>query len=145
MSLITNIDLRTDANAARYVKHEIVDVVFAAEQGFLQSREGPNHYAAGDALITGSTGDRWSVTLERFRAKYSPTSATRGFENGRYVNNPLPVLAVQISNDFSILRSQGGDIIRGSAGDWLLQYAPDDHGIVAAAKFAKVYRRIAAP
>jgi hypothetical protein len=113
MSLITNIDLRADANAAHYVKHEIVDVVFATEQGFLQSREGPNHHAAGDALITGSTGDRWSVTLARFRAKYTPIAGTHGFENGRYVNNPLPVLAVQILRDFSILRSQGGDLILG--------------------------------
>jgi hypothetical protein len=119
-------------------------VVFAAQGGSLQSREGLNRYAPGDALIIGSTGDRWSVTRERFLAKYSPVAPTIAGENGRYTNKPLPVLAVRISQDFSIERAPGGDVIQGKAGDWLLQYAPGDHGIVEAAKFAKVYRRITA-
>jgi hypothetical protein len=37
-------------------------------------------------------------------------------------------------------RSVGGDLLRGNAGDWLVQYAPGDHGIVAAARFDRVYR-----
>jgi hypothetical protein len=141
MPTITNIDLRTHPQAAVYLKSEIVDVIFAAEAGALQSREGLNRYSVGDALITGSTGDRWSVSRDRFDAKYSPVGPLQPGEGGRYLNIPLPVLAVQISEDFSISRSNGGDLIHGRAGDWLMQYAPGDHGIVDREKFARVYRR----
>ena len=38
----TDIDLRTDILAARYVKTEIVEVAFAEQPGELASPEGPN-------------------------------------------------------------------------------------------------------
>ncbi|MEA3175044.1 MAG: hypothetical protein QOF42_2455 [Gammaproteobacteria bacterium] len=136
------VDLRTSGRAATYQKKETVEVEFALVSGSLQSREGKNNYASGDALITGSTGDRWSVTRERFDAKYLPIAPTRCGENGRYANIPTPVLAQQMLQGFSIERQSGGDIIHGKAGDWLLQYAPGDCGIVEAAKFSKVYRLI---
>jgi hypothetical protein len=41
---------------------------------------------------------------------------------------------------FSVERSAGGDRLLGNAGDWLVQYAPGDHGVVARARFASVYR-----
>lgn len=146
MPTITNIDLRTDPGAAAYLKNEIVEVVFATASGALQSREGLNRYSVGDALISGSTGDRWSVSRDRFDVKYSPVDPLLGGESGRYRNNPVPILAIQISEDFSIARSSGGDFIHGRAGDWLMQYAPGDHGIVDREKFARVYRRVdAAP
>ena len=47
----TDIDLRTDILAARYVKTEIVEVAFAEQSGELASPEGLNRYQAGDALI----------------------------------------------------------------------------------------------
>jgi hypothetical protein len=37
-------------------------------------------------------------------------------------------------------RSAGGDVLRGAAQDWLLQYAPGDYGIVEKARFEAVYR-----
>lgn len=136
----SQIDLRTDAEAGIYVKDETVDVVFAPDDGVLISREGPNRYQAGDALITGSTGDRWSVSRQRFDAKYEALDSTHG-ANGRYRNKPASVLAKQIPEDFSIARSQGGDLLRGVANDWLLQYAPGDYGVVENARFQKVYRQ----
>jgi hypothetical protein len=142
MNLMTAIDLRTSNRAAPYEKNEVVDVEFALNSGSLRSREGNNCFDAGDALITGSTGDRWSVSRRRFDARYSPLAPTRAGENGRYANIPIPVLAQVMPHNFSIERQSGGDVIHGKAGDWLLQYAPGDHGIVEAAKFSKVYRRI---
>ena len=70
MIAFQNIDLRSDPAAARYVKDETVTVQFAREDGSLISLEGPNRYARGDALITGRTGSRWSVSRDRFDAKY---------------------------------------------------------------------------
>ena len=137
------IDLTTDPAAARYVKHEQVDVVFAQSAGELTSREGPNRYRAGDALITGSTGDRWSVSRDRFDEKYQPVPPLGHGDDGRYQARAIPVLARQMAEPFTIARRAGGDRLRGEAQDWLLQYAPGDYGIVENARFARVYRQLA--
>ena len=142
MNHLKNLDLSQDPAARRVVKDETVNVEFAATQGELMSLEGPNRYVPGDALITGSTGDRWVVSRERFDAKYVPADAalTHG-EPGAYRNRPAVVLAKEMHEAFSLARSaNGGDVLRGAAGDWIMQYAPGDYGVVQAARFAKVYR-----
>ncbi|MFA5123640.1 PGDYG domain-containing protein [Zavarzinia sp.] len=137
---LKNIDLTQDPAASSFVKDEVVDVVFAGKAGELISREGPNRFAAGDALITGSTGDRWSVSRSRFDAKYLPVAPVRAGEDGRYRSRPVPVLAKQMAEAFSLARSSGGDLLQGHARDWVLQYAPGDFGVVEDARFRKVYR-----
>jgi hypothetical protein len=136
------IDLAVDAAAARYVKSETVTVAFAREAGELLSLEGLNRYQPGDALITGSTGSRWSVSRERFDAKYEPLPPNRPGEDGPYVSRPVPVLAKRIDQAFTMTRSAGGDLLRGAAGDWLLQYAPGDFGVCEQQRFAAIYRRL---
>ena len=138
------VDLRADPDAAAYVKHEAVQVRFANEAGELSSREGPNRYAIGDALITGSTGDRWSVSRDRFNARYQAVAPTLAGQDGHYINQPLPVLARQMQQAFAVARSAGGDLLQGAAGDWLLQYAPGDYGVVEQWRFAQVYQRLVA-
>jgi hypothetical protein len=134
-------DLSSDPLARRVVKNETVAVAFACADGELTSLEGPNRYAAGDALITGSTGDRWVVSRARFDAKYLPVDpALAHGEPGAYRNRPTVVLAKRMDEPFSIARSAGGDTLRGVAGDWVMQYAPGDYGVVQAQRFAQVYR-----
>ena len=48
----------------------------------------------------------------------------------------------QMTVEFTVERFASGDLLRGNAGDWLVQYAPGDHGIVAAARFDRVYRKV---
>ena len=157
------IDLMSDPNARPYVKTEVVDVVFATSDGELISREGANTYRSGDAIITGSTGDKWSVSRDRFNLKYEPAteisrspnsnskSNGRGGEapgisvaarDGQFRARPIPVMAKQINESFRASRSAGGDMLTGDAGDWLLQYAPGDFGVIANARFQQVYRAI---
>ena len=133
-------DLAADSGACWVVKDEVVSVEFAAAAGILESAVGPNRYAAGDALLTGSTGDRWCVSRDRFDVKYRPEAHTTPGEPGRYRNHPVPALAKRMTVAFTVERSAGGDRLHGNAGDWLVQYAPGDHGIVAAARFDSVYR-----
>lgn len=140
MIKLENIDLRGDAESRQYLKNEIVEVEFASKSGELISREGPNRYAPRDALITGSTGDRWCVSRDRFDAKYEAIAPTPFGAPGNYRNKPIPVLAKQIAQPFSIARSNGGDVLHGNAGDWLLQYAPGDYGVVENTRFQQVYR-----
>ncbi len=138
---LKNIDLRQDPGSGRYVKNEVVQVTFAKNNGELISREGPNRYATGDALITGSTGDNWCVSRERFDAKYEALSPMTQGQDGAYRNKPIPVLAKQMGEAFSIARSAGGDVLCGAAQDWLMQYGPGDFGITQNARFQQVYRR----
>ena len=141
MLAIANIDLNTDPAAVAFVKDEVVDVVFAKADGQLVSREGVNRFQAGDALITGSTGDRWSVSGGRFHARYDPVPPVMAGDDGKYQSKPVPVLARQISEPFTVARTKGGDLLRGLAHDWLLQYAPGDYGIVENIRFQQVYRQ----
>jgi hypothetical protein len=139
---LRDVDLRSDPAAQRCIKDETVSVEFAAAAGELMSLEGPNRYARGDALITSATGERWVVSRERFDAKYLPAAATLAHgEPGPYRNRPAVVLAKQMNEPFAIARSAAGDVLRGAAGDWVMQYAPGDYGVVQAQRFAKVYRR----
>jgi hypothetical protein len=133
-------DLSTDPGALAAVKDEVVAVTFAASAGVLASAVGSNGYCAGDALVTGSTGDRWSVSRARFDAKYRPDGGQRPGEAGPYRNLPQPVLAKRMPVPFRIARSAGGDLLTGEAGDWLLQYAPGDYGVVDRARFERVYQ-----
>jgi hypothetical protein len=141
MLQLDNIELRGDPCSAYYVKNEIVAVEFALVDGELMSREGPNRYRPDDAIVTGSTGDRWCVSRDRFDAKYEAVAPTLFGQTGNYRNKPIPILAKQMHEPFSVARSDGGDVLRGESGDWVVQYAPGDYGLVEQGRFAAVYRR----
>jgi len=139
---ISEIDLTQDPAAARYLKTEVVQVVFATESGVLISLEGPNKYQLRDALITGCTGDRWSVDRHRFDAKYQAVPPTIDGQDGAYTARQVPVLAKQISEPFTAARSAGRDVLRGDAGDWLMQYGPGDYGVCGKSRFERVYKKL---
>ena len=139
-SLLDNVDLAADKSAAQYVKDELVNVTFATAAGQLISREGPNQFRRGDALISTLGGDKWSVSRNRFDAKYEPLPPLNAGDDGRYRSKPIPVLAKQMQAAFTIARCKGGDVLHGLAHDWLLQYAPGDYGIVGNDRFQQVYR-----
>lgn len=145
MLKLENPDLTADSAACWVVKDEVVSVEFAVAPGALQSAVGLNRYAVGDALLTGSTGDRWCVSRDRFDAKYQPEPPLLPGRAGNYRNRPVAILAKRMAVAFSVERTAGGDLLLGALGDWLVQYAPGDHGIVAAARFGRVYRVIDAP
>lgn len=140
---LLHVDLSRDPAATRFIKDETVGITFARSPGEIISSVGPNRYAPGDALVTGSNGDRWSVSRERFEAKYLALPPTVMGQDGNYRARPVPVFAKEMQTAFSIARSSGGDTLQGEAHDWLLQYAPGDYGVVDHARFKRVYRRMA--
>jgi len=141
MLTLENLDLGRDPQAATYMKDEAVQVQFATSAGMLISGEGPNRYEPGDALITSPVGERWSVARERFEAKYEAVPPTLPHTNGVYCAKPVPVLARQMHEPFTLARRAGGDLLGGNAGDWVLQYGPGDYGVIVAERFARVYRK----
>src|ERR1700736_6271275 len=90
---LNNPDLAADPAALQAVKDETVSVEFAVRADALVSAVGLNRYRPDDALITGSTGDRWCVSRDRFDAKYQPEAPTGRGRDARYRNRPLKVLA----------------------------------------------------
>jgi len=135
-------DLASDPASVRVAKDEVVGVTFADRAGSLASAVGPNHYAVGDAIIEGSTGDRWCVSRDRFEAKYRPCQGTVAGRDGHYRNLPSTVIAKRIGEPFRIARRPGGDVLEGAAGDWAVQYGADDYGLVDQARFARIYRPV---
>lgn len=140
MIVFSNTDLRADPQSRLYCKQEQVSVEFAVVSGELMSREGPNRFEPGDALVTGSTGDRWCVERSRFDTRYQAVPPLVQGENGLYANRAIPVHAKQIDEPFQVERRVGGDVLSGNAGDWVLQYAPGDYGLVENTRFQAVYR-----
>jgi hypothetical protein len=137
---MSDIDLEADPSARRARKRPLaVSVQFAAAPGTLATREGDVRYEAGDALVEAQAGDRWPVPRARFEASYEPVAPTRAGMRGVYRKRAADVRVKQMSAPFAIELSGARGTLRGKAGDWLVQYAPDDLAVVAQAIFATTY------
>lgn len=116
-----------------------VQVSFAGAPGTLDTLEGPVRYEAGAALLTAQAGDRWPVERHRFDETYEPLEGTEPGADGHYRKRPLQVLAWRLEMPTCVPVGHAGDCLIGKAGDWLVQYGPDDFGIVGAAIFEATY------
>ena len=137
---MTAVDIRHDRTARRARKRAIAaSVEFASARGTLATREGPVAYAEGDALLTGIEGERWPVPRQRFDETYEPVAPLRTGKPGWYRKRPQIVWAKLMREPFTVALAGGRGTLRGSAGDWLLEYAPGDQSVVSAAAFAETY------
>lgn len=116
-----------------------VQVSFARDAGTLETLEGPVRYVAGTALLTGAAGDRWPVERAKFDVAYAPAPGL----NGIYRKRPIEVLAMRLRQATTVRVGPAGDLLQGRPGDWLVQYGPDDHGIVGAEIFVATYEFVA--
>ncbi|CAD6544264.1 hypothetical protein LMG27952_04153 [Paraburkholderia hiiakae] len=133
------LDLSSDSNARRYSKKpDALSVEFASAGGVLATLEGDVTYVAGDALLTGPAGDRWPVGRQHFNAAYIAIAPTVQGQSGRYRRKSNVVWARQMTAAFEVSLDARG-ILRGKAGDWLVQYAPADQSIVEESIFAQTY------
>lgn len=138
------VDLRSEPRAVRAIKRPLpVQVVFAPVSGTCLTLEGPVAYEAGDAIVTGPGGERWPIRRNRFYETYEPSPPTRFGEGGLYIKRPLEVLAVQLDRSVTVGIGDGHDALQGHPGDWLVQYGPDDLGIVERHVFEQTYSVIA--
>ena len=126
---------------ARKLEHEI-DVRFTPVECTVQTFEGVVHAAPGDAIITGTAGERWRVSRGRFADRYRPVPPTMAGEPGRYVSLPNHILAVPMSGDFEVLLADGVSRLSGIAGEWLVDYGDGSLGIVSQPIFATTYEII---
>jgi hypothetical protein len=137
---MTGLDLRGDGGARRARKRSVpVGVEFAPASGTLETREGAVSYAEGDALLTGSEGERWPVPRETFDASYDPVAPTRPGKPGPYRKRPLTVWAKPMREPFAVTLDGDRGTLRGEPGDWLVQYAPGDLSVVGGSVFNETY------
>jgi hypothetical protein len=132
-------DLSCDAKARRYSKRpDTLLVEIAPAGGVLATLEGNIAYMAGDALLTGPAGDRWPVGRCHFDAAYVAVPPTIQGQSGRYRRKPNVVWARQMTDAFEVALD-GRGVLRGKAGDWIVQYGPADQSIVEEHIFAQTY------
>lgn len=117
----------------------ILEVEFASADCLVRTPEGSVHAARGDALLTGSMGERWSVPRARFDQKYRPVPPTRAGTAGRYESVPIEILAVPMQGPFEVVLEDGVSRLEGHAGDWLVDYGDGSLGVVAQRIFSATY------
>jgi hypothetical protein len=138
--ILNSIDLRKDGKARTAKKRPVpVMVRFAKSDGDLATREGLVRYIKGDALLTGLVGDSWPVARDNFLDRYEAESGTQHGEDGTYMKRPLSVLVKRLDCPVAVAVGQSRDPIEGLPGDWLVQYAPGEHGIVSQDIFESTY------
>jgi PGDYG protein len=124
----------------KYVKNAIsVGVKFATQRGVLQTREGAVAYEAGDALMTGATGEHWAIQRARFEATYKPLPPTALGEEGQYLKTPRPVSGRQALEDETIALNEGRGVLQAQKGDWILTTEDGRQWVVADDIFRVTY------
>jgi hypothetical protein len=128
----------TDAFTARRRSARVM-VTFATRPGSVRTREGVVRYGAGAAIVTAATGEQWPVERARFDADYRPTGSTVHGTDGAYLRIERVVRATRLPQPLQVAVGAEGDLIRGETGDWLVDYAPGEQGIVSPEIFRETY------
>jgi len=119
-----------------------VTVEFALEPQTVQTLEGPVRCSVGDAIVTGTAGERWPVPHDVFERKYQPAGEQHPGSPGRYSKRTAFVEATQLNRTFSVPLSEKRGSLQGSPGDWCVWYAPGDAAIVAQNLFPELYEPV---
>ncbi|TIC80284.1 PGDYG domain-containing protein [Crenobacter intestini] len=125
----------------KYQKRPLqVAVEFAKTHGQIQTMEGIVAYQKGDALLTGSKGERWPIVRQRFEETYIPVDASMAMGMpGLYLKKPLTVEAVQADRTVQIELSEGRGVLHARPGDWIISTESGDCWVVAEDIFADSY------
>ena len=133
-------DLAADPHALRVCKKpDPLRAEFAVSGGVCDTLEGPVRFQAGDAILTGTRGERWPVGREQFVASYEPVPPTRAGENGDYRKAPSVAYALRLDRAREVPVGWQNDPLHGRPGDWLLQYADGSYGVVQDSIFRESY------
>jgi hypothetical protein len=146
-ALMPKLDIRGWPDTQQVFKKPVtVSVHFASADGICQTLEGPVQYQAHDAIVTAASGESWPIGRPVFEENYEQLESAGQSDNeaDKYRKKYKPVHAVAINEPFTVPLQGGANWLQGKAGDWLMQYAPQDFGIVAPNIFHETYERISA-
>ncbi len=107
----------------------------APKDGIVKTLEGTVSYLAGDAIMTGTAGEKWPIPASKFRASYDfyegDESATK---------RPLLIWAEQMPAPFQVTVNWGEhNQLQGNPLDYLVQYGEGDFGTVRKDIFHTTY------
>ena len=133
-------NVATDPRALRVCKKPVpVGAEIAIANGVCETMEGPVHFRAGDAILTGVRGERWPVQRDTFLASYHPVPPTRRGESGNYRKAPSVTYAVRLDAPREVPVGWQNDPLHGRPGDWLLQYADGTYSVIGDGVFRESY------
>ncbi len=124
---------------ARKLEREI-RVDFTPISRMVKTPEGTVRAQAGDAIVTGSSGEHWPVSRSRFSGRYRPVPPTLDGEDGRYMSVPNRVMAVRMKEPFEVVLVDGISRLQGHPGEWLIDYGDGSLGVIAPTIFAATYK-----
>ena len=110
---------------------------FAAKEEIVQTLEGAVTAKAGDAILTGTKGERWPISRDKFEQTYDYSAPT-----GVCSKKPILVDFEKMDEPFEVKVGWSAEPIKGKAGDYRLTYGPGDFGVVASEIFAETYEEI---
>ena len=119
-----------------------VKVKFAKSSGKIKTLEGDVSYESGAAIVYGEAEDVWPLERGKFDKSYEAINGTIHGMDGSYQKHLIEVLAIQLTDSACIQVGFAKDVIMGQAGDWLVQYAENNFGIVNSEIFKKTYKII---
>lgn len=122
-----------------------VQVDIARHNQTIVTLEGPITCKAGDAILTGTAGERWPVSAAELDQRYRCLSPAMQGTPGRYQKRVTTVEAVQLRAPLALTLSEGRGVLRGQAGDWCVWHGPDDLSIVGRSIFAETYELLFIP
>lgn len=95
-------------------------------------------FAPGDAIVTGTRGEQWPIVRATFETTYQPSDPGGAFGvDGLFHKVAGPVPVRRMDEPFAVSAPWGE--LTGGPGDYLVQYGPDDFGIVRADSFEDTY------
>lgn len=107
--------------------------VFAPENTVVKTLEGNVSCQAGDAILTGTKGESWPIKRDKFEETYNFSS------DGTCSKKAMPVKVVRKSEPFEVKVSWSEDKLQGKTGDILVEYGPNDYGVVDWEIFLETY------
>ncbi|MCH9633013.1 MAG: hypothetical protein S4CHLAM6_13640 [Chlamydiae bacterium] len=119
-----------------YKKNIVLDFEYAAKSGEIQTLEGKVACAAGDAIMTGTQGERWPISKDTFTATYNVV------EEGKASKKKIVLYVYQMKEIFKVKVSWSNSLLEGKADDYLVQYGPNDFGVVEKEIFKETYEVI---
>lgn len=131
------LNLRKATNSIRVFKKPIVlKFEYSTKNQTIMTKEGPATCSVGDAIMTGTKGERWPIKREDFLRTYTLTGTNQCYKK------PIEVRAIKLNFPFKVKVAWSKSMLTGKPGDILVQYGPGDFGIVSAEIFAETYMSV---
>ena len=126
-------------------KPVVLQLEIAGSDQTVLTLEGPVACRAGDAILTGTAGERWPVPAAELNQRYVSLSPASTDTPGRYQKRVKTVEAVKLQEPLALALSEGRGVLQGQEGDWCVWHGPDDITIVSNSIFVQTYELLFIP